>query len=129
MVRFLLIRFTRRCIPVPTAVVNGCKFLSRPGAPSTGAPYEQGGDDVIPDHTHDRAAEAGDPPGLTVAEQPVADADIRQRPDQRDDVETQEPDPYRAPGQPLVAIGEGIAEGEIAGDCQDRGERLSPGQG
>src|SRR6266568_938718 len=37
MVRFLLIRFTRRCIPVPTAVVNGCKYpiiLLTPQAPN-----------------------------------------------------------------------------------------------
>src|SRR6266571_2001672 len=91
-----------------------------PLALSTLAPDELRSDHVIPNNAHDGASKSGDPPDVLRAEDPVADPDVRHRADGGDHVEAHQPGDKSPARAPLIAIGEGVVQGEVGSDGHGR---------
>src|SRR5262245_27589016 len=70
------------------------------------APDEQAGHGVVPDHAHQRAGRARQPPDRFLVVDRERDTDIGEQSDAAHDVEQQQTAHERKALQPLVAIGQ-----------------------
>src|SRR5690606_36597257 len=88
------------------------------------APLEQAGHRVIPDHAHQRAGRARQPPDRLLIVDRECDTDSGEQADAAYEIENQEAANDAESFQALVAISQEVVEQEIAGHRQDRTEGL-----